>query len=391
MIELNELTRTAGAEVLTTLIQGKEQKDRRWYLGKGKVEELNALVREMGADLVIFNDELSPIQVRNLEEKLDCRIVDRTQLILDIFASRARSKEGILQVELAQLEYQLPRLTGKGAEMSRLGGGIGTRGPGETRLETDRRHIRRRIGEIKGHLQEVKRHRKLLRERRKKNESFQVALVGYTNAGKSTILNRMSSADALAEDKLFATLDPLSRGVELPGGQTMILTDTVGFIQDLPHHLIAAFRSTLEEALEADLILHVVDASNQECSIHMEVVEEILEDLGAVNIPRITVFNKMDLVEEKPIASVTTPITYISANRREDIEKLLQLIEQERVRLFQGYKLRIPTIRGDLYASIHREAQINREGLSEDGLFYEMDVRCKDLSKINPELNDYLQ
>ena len=389
--ELNELTRTAGAEIITTLIQGKDQTDRRWYIGKGKVEELNALVGELGAHLVIFNDELSPIQVRNLEVKLDCRIVDRTQLILDIFASRARSKEGKLQVELAQLEYQLPRLTGKGAEMSRLGAGIGTRGPGETRLETDRRHIRRRIGEIKDHLQEVKRHRKLLRERRKKNEAFQVALVGYTNAGKSTILNRVSAADALEEDKLFATLDPLSRRVELPGGQTMIITDTVGFIQDLPHHLIAAFRSTLEEALEADLILHVVDSSNQDYSIHMEVVEEILEDLGAVNIPRVLVFNKMDLVQEKPVASVTSPMLYISANRKEDIEGLLQQIEKERVRLFQGYKLRIPTMRGDLYASVHREAQINKEVLTEDGLFYEMDVRCKELSKINPELTEYLQ
>lgn len=391
MTELKELARTAGAEVLTTMIQGKEQIDRRWYIGKGKVEELNALVGELGAHLVIFNDELSPIQVRSLEEKLDCRIVDRTQLILDIFASRARSKEGKLQVELAQLEYQLPRLTGKGVEMSRLGGGIGTRGPGETRLETDRRHIRRRIGEIKSHLLEVKRHRKLLRERRKKNEAFQVALVGYTNAGKSTLLNRMSAADTLAEDKLFATLDPLSRRVELPGGQTMIITDTVGFIQDLPHHLIAAFRSTLEEALEADLILHVVDASNVEYSIHMEVVEKILEELGAVNIPRITVFNKMDLVEEKPVASVTSPILYVSANDKDDVERLLQQIEKERIRLFQGYRLRIPTIRGDLYASIHREAQINKEALSEDGMFYEMDVRCKELNKINPELNEYLQ
>lgn len=376
---------------MTSLIQGKDQTDNRWYIGKGKVEELNEMARELGADLIIFNDELSAIQVRNLEQKLDCRIIDRTQLILDIFAGRARSREGKLQVELAQLQYQLPRLTGKGAEMSRLGGGIGTRGPGETRLETDRRHIRRRIGEIKRHLDEVDRHRKLLRERRKKNEAFQVALVGYTNAGKSTILNQLASAEALAEDKLFATLDPLSRKVELPGGQTMIITDTVGFIQDLPHHLVAAFRSTLEEALEADLVLHVVDASNQEYSIHMEVVEQILEELGAAGLPRITIFNKMDRAHEKPVASVQGPALYISALRKEDTESLLHAIEKERLTHFQSYRMQIPTTRGDLYAALHREGQILKESLSEDGLFYEMDVKCQELGKIHRELKDYLQ
>lgn len=391
MIELKELTRTAGGQVAATLIQGKEQIDPRWYIGKGKVEELRALVNETGAHLVIFNDELSPIQVRNLEEKLDCRILDRTQLILDIFALRARSKEGKLQVELAQLEYQLPRLTGKGVEMSRLGGGIGTRGPGETRLETDRRHIRRRITEIKNQLLDVKRHRKLLRERRKKNEVFQVVLVGYTNAGKSTILNRLSSADTLAEDKLFATLDPLSRKVVLPGGQTMIITDTVGFIQDLPHHLVAAFRSTLEEALEADLILHVVDASNEEFPIHIEVVEKILEELGAASIPQMIVFNKMDLVQEQPIVNVDIPIFYMSANRQEDVEKLMLAIEKEIVKQFQSYQLRIPIVRGDLHASLHREARIIKETLSEDGMYYEMEVRCKDIGKVHPELKEYLQ
>ena len=217
-----------------------------------------------------------------------------------------------------------------------------------------------------------------------------MAIVGYTNAGKSTLLNRLALAESLEEDKLFATLDPLSRKVELPGGQSMIITDTVGFIQDLPHHLVAAFRSTLEEAAEADLILHVVDASNPEFSIHMEVVDEILEELGAATLPRITVFNKMDQVQEEPVASVNGPMLYISALQKEDQNQLLLAIEKEMIGSFQGYRLRIPVARGDLYASLQRDAQIIKETLSEDGLYYEMDVKCKELSKIHPALKDYL-
>ncbi len=389
MDELVELAETARAEVAGVVTQGRDLVDSRWYVGKGKVEEINRMVQELDANLVIFNDELTPLQVRNLEQSIECKVVDRTQLILDIFSQRARSREGKLQVELAQLQYRLPRLTGKGAELSRLGAGIGTRGPGETKLESDRRHIRRRIGEIKEHLSEVKRHRQLYRERRKKNEAFQVAIVGYTNAGKSTILNRLTEAGIVEEDKLFATLDPTSRRVELPGGQEVILTDTVGFIQDLPHQLVAAFRSTLEEAAEADLILLVVDASHPEYQIHMEVVDKILEDLDALSIPRLTVFNKMDCVEDKPVAPITGEVLYVSAYREEDMKRLLVAIQDHMERQHHTYLLRIPISRGDLYALLHRTMRVQHEKITEDEQYYEMEVRGKNPEQVSKELSSF--
>ncbi|WP_439644894.1 GTPase HflX [Aneurinibacillus tyrosinisolvens] len=390
MEELAELTETARAEVAAVLTQGREQVDARLYVGKGKVEEINQLVQQLDADVVVFNDELTPMQVRNLEHAIECKVIDRTQLILDIFSQRAQSREGKLQVELAQLQYRLPRLTGKGAELSRLGAGIGTRGPGETKLESDRRHIRRRIGEINEHLAEVKRHRQLHRERRKKNEAFQVAIVGYTNAGKSTILNRLTNAGILEENQLFATLDPTSRQVILPGGQEIIITDTVGFIQDLPHQLIAAFRSTLEEATEADLILQVVDASHPEYQIHMEVVDEVLEELEALSIPRLIAFNKMDLAPEKPVAPVSGDLIYMSAYNEADMKKLLYMIEDYIGRQYQRYVLRIPAARGDLHALIHRKMHIQREEISEDGTQYEMEVKGRNLDQISTELKEYI-
>jgi GTP-binding protein HflX len=390
MEELGELTRTAQAEVAAVLTQGRDQVDTRLYVGKGKVEEINQLVVELDADVVIFNDELTPMQIRNLEQMIECKVIDRTQLILDIFAQRAQSREGKWQVELAQLQYRLPRLTGKGAELSRLGAGIGTRGPGETKLETDRRHIRRRISEIEANLAEVKRHRQLHRERRKKNEAFQVAIVGYTNAGKSTILNRLTGAGILEEDKLFATLDPTSRRVQLPGGQDIIVTDTVGFIQDLPHQLVAAFRSTLEEAAEADLILQVVDASHPDYQIHMEVVDEVLEELDAQSIPRVTVFNKMDIVQENPVAPVSGNVLYISAYKKEDMERLLATIEAHIERQYSRYVLRLPTMRGDLYALVRRNLHVIQESISEDGMYYEMQVKGKNIEQLSPELLQFV-
>ncbi|HHX73827.1 MAG TPA: GTPase HflX [Firmicutes bacterium] len=297
MRELAQLAQTAGAVPVAEMIQSRSRPDTAYYLGKGKAEELKLVAAETGADLVIFDDELTPTQIRNLERLLNVRVVDRTALILDIFAARAQSREGKLQVELAQLTYLLPRLTGRGTELSRLGGGIGTRGPGETKLETDRRRLRKRISDLQAEIEEIKKHRLLHRQARKKNAIPAVALVGYTNAGKSTLLNTLAAADVKAEDRLFATLDPTTREVALPGGGSFLLTDTVGFIQKLPHHLVAAFRATLEEVTAADLLLHVVDTAHPQAERQMAEVTSILRDLGAEMLPVLVVFNKMDLPE----------------------------------------------------------------------------------------------
>ncbi len=293
--ELEELAETAGAEVLELFVQSREQPHPGTYLGSGRLEELKERVQELDADGVICDDELSPAQARNMEDVLNVKVLDRSLLILDIFASRAATSEGKIQVELAQLRYRATRLTGKGTSLSRLGGGIGTRGPGESKLESDRRAIHRRISTLKADLEDVVRHRELQREKRKNAAVPVVAIVGYTNAGKSTLLNTLTGAGILAEDKLFATLDPTTRNLPLPGGEEVLLTDTVGFIRKLPHHLIDAFKSTLEEAAYADVILHVVDASGPRMKQQMETVYETLKDLGAENKPVITAFNKCDL------------------------------------------------------------------------------------------------
>ncbi len=352
MEELASLVATANGEVVAEVTQKREAPHPATYIGKGKTEELAAIVKQLEPDVVIFNSELSPSQARNLTNMLgEVKVIDRTQLILDIFAQRARSKEGKLQVELAQLEYMLPRLSGQGEALSRLGGGIGTRGPGETKLETDRRHIRRRIDDIKGELRRVAEHRERYRERRQKNRAFQVALVGYTNAGKSTIFNRLTAADSFEENLLFATLDPLTRKCVLPCGYTVLLTDTVGFIQDLPTTLVAAFRSTLEEVKEADLLLHVVDSSHPDYAEHERTVSRLLAELGASSIPAVTVYNKSDR-QTLEFLPTTTDAIVMSALSAADVDRLRRFIEEAVKRQMVHYDVSIPSGEGKLLAQL---------------------------------------
>ena len=328
--ELAELAATAGAEVTGRLIQTRECVHPATYIGRGKLIELKELLWETEATGIICDDELSSTQLGNLEEELDCKVLDRTLLILDIFAARAVSGEGKIQVELAQLRYRASRLSGLGRSLSRLGGGIGTRGPGEKKLEIDRRLIKDRIAQLNRELREVKRHRELTREQRTKNRIPVVAIVGYTNAGKSTLLNTLTGAGVLQEDQLFATLDPTTRSRKLPSGQEILLTDTVGFIRKLPHHLIDAFKSTLEEAKYADLILHVVDASNPQMDEQMYVVYETLQRLEAMDKPVVTAFNKMDRIGESLTVRdfKADRIVQVSAKTGEGLEALLQAIEE---------------------------------------------------------------
>lgn len=292
--ELRELVKTAGAETVGVVIQNRENIHPGTYLGKGKIQELKEMVCESGATGVVCDDELSPAQLKNLEDALDTKVMDRTMIILDIFAARAKTREGKIQVELAQLRYRAVRLVGLRNSLSRLGGGIGTRGPGETKLEVDRRRIHERISQLKSELQDVERHRDVVRKQREQSGTLTAAIVGYTNAGKSTLLNKLTGAGILAEDKLFATLDPTTRALTLPGGEKVLLTDTVGFIRKLPHHLVEAFKSTLEEARYCDVILHVVDCSNPQMDMQMHVVYETLRRLDIKDKEIITVFNKVD-------------------------------------------------------------------------------------------------
>lgn len=292
--ELRELVKTAGAETVGVVIQNRENIHPGTYLGKGKIQELKEMVWESGTTGVVCDDELSPAQLKNLEDALDTKVMDRTMIILDIFAARAKTREGKIQVELAQLRYRAVRLVGLRNSLSRLGGGIGTRGPGETKLEVDRRRIHERISQLKSELQDVERHRDVVRKQREQSGTLTAAIVGYTNAGKSTLLNKLTGAGILAEDKLFATLDPTTRALTLPGGEKVLLTDTVGFIRKLPHHLVEAFKSTLEEARYCDVILHVVDCSNPQMDMQMHVVYETLRRLDIKDKEIITVFNKVD-------------------------------------------------------------------------------------------------
>ncbi|KML43658.1 GTPase HflX [Cytobacillus firmus] len=370
MEELESLTETANGKVLASVTQKRERVHPSTYIGKGKVEELAALQEEMEADIIIFNDELSPSQVRNLSAELDTRIIDRTQLILDIFAQRARSKEGKLQVELAQLQYLMPRLSGQGVQLSRLGGGIGTRGPGETKLESDRRHIRRRIDDIKAQLSVIVQHRDRYRERRKKNKAFQIALVGYTNAGKSTIFNRLSEAESYEENQLFATLDPMTRKLILPSGFITLVTDTVGFIQDLPTTLIAAFRSTLEEVKEADLLLHVVDMSNPDYYQHEQTVNKLIEDLENDKIPQLTVYNKRDLRHPDFVPTARTETIQISAFEEVDRNELKRKIEQMILGMMKHYHVEVPSTEGKLLSQLKNETILRELTFNEDKELY---------------------
>ncbi|WCM59223.1 GTPase HflX [Paenibacillus polymyxa] len=389
--ELVKLAETAGVEVLSVLTQNKEAKDSKWFIGKGKVEELRAVAEELGANTAIFDQELSGAQVRNLEESLDLKIIDRTQLILDIFAQRAKTREGIIQVELAQLSYLLPRLSGHGKNLSRLGGGIGTRGPGESKLETDRRHIRDRISDLKRQLEEVTRHRYLHRERRQKSGIVQVALVGYTNAGKSTLLKQLTAADVYIENQLFATLDPTSRTMELPSGKEIILTDTVGFIQNLPHDLVASFRATLEEANEAHLILHVVDASSDMRDEQMKVVETILQQLGAADKPQIVLFNKKDACTPDQLEMLPSGEGYlkISAFDEGDLLRIRELIQEH----LSGdtLRFRIPAERGDLTSVLYRIGDVLLTEYDGNDVIYEVEIQRGEYEKYGHALSEFTE
>ena len=328
--ELEELVETAGAETVGRVVQSREGIHPGYYVGSGKLEEIQMAVRALDATGIVCDDELSPSQINNLERELDCKVMDRTVVILDIFASHARTSEGKIQVELAQLRYRAARLTGLGTSLSRLGGGIGTRGPGEKKLEMDRRLIKTRISQLKRELEQVKRHRELLREGRNKDCLMTGAIVGYTNAGKSTLLNALTHAGVLEEDKLFATLDPTTRALELPGKQKIYLTDTVGFIRKLPHHLIEAFKSTLEEAKYADVIIHVVDASNPQMDEQMFVVYQTLKELGVQSKKIITLFNKQDKTSGEQIFRdfQADDVLKMSGKTGEGLEEVKQVMEK---------------------------------------------------------------
>lgn len=367
--ELWELSESAGAEPVATLTQKKDRPETATYVGSGRLEEIKSFCENQDIDVLIFDCELTPTQIRNIEQATGVRTIDRTMLILDIFALRARSREGKLQVELAQLNYMLPRLTGKGIEMSRLGGGIGTRGPGETKLETDRRHIRRRMETLKEQLKDVKQHRDMLKSRRKKNGVITVAIVGYTNAGKSTLMNCLTDAGVLAEDKLFATLDPTSRALKLPNGVSVMLTDTVGLVRRLPHHLVEAFKSTLEEAAEADIILNVCDASSEEAYLHLEVTKELFESLGCTSSPIIPVLNKWDRVcERNGVFPMISGAVRISAKNGTGIDKLLEKIEENLPVKIRRVKLLIPFDKGRIAAEVREKATLLEEKYSENGI-----------------------
>jgi GTP-binding protein HflX len=366
--ELAHLTETAGAAVVATVIQKKGKPDPAYYVGEGKAREIEMVRSATEANLVIFDDELTPAQQRNLEEIIEGRIIDRTELILDIFAQRAATSEGKLQVELAQLNYMLPRLAGRGTEMSRLGGGIGTRGPGETKLEADRRTIRNRISSITRELETVRQRRTVQRQKRRDADLPLVALVGYTNAGKSSLLNTLTGAEVLVEDKLFATLDPTTRRYTLPDGQALLLTDTVGFIQKLPHHLIMAFRATMEEVVDADMLLHVVDASHPQAVEHCEAVFDVLREIDAADHPVITVLNKSDLPESGPMIErlhhAYPKSVAVSAVTGDGLDDLAEMISEElsswRVRIEELVPYGDPVLgliraRGRVISEVYRE------------------------------------
>lgn len=384
--ELGLLVENTGVEVVGEVIQKREQVDHRTLIGKGKLQELKSLVNELQATVVIFNQELSPSQVRNIQEVIDVKVIDRIQVILDIFALRATSKEGTLQVQLAQLNYLLPRLVGHGVNMSKLGGGIGTRGPGETKLETDRRHINRQVTEIKRELKKVEAHRDRRRKNRQSGNLFQIGLLGYTNAGKSTILNGLTDSDTYEKDELFATLDPITRRLELNSGLQMTLTDTVGFIQDLPTDLIEAFQSTLEETRDVDLLLHVVDASSPNIETHENTVLDLIKNLEMDHIPILTVYNKKDLVEGE-FQPTLYPNIVMSAINPEDQERLLMKIEEVIREQLIPYSVMIPADRGDVMSELKTGTIMNEQKYDADAQAYKISGFTKSEDWLNYILN----
>ncbi len=379
LLELSELARTAGAEVICEMTQKREAPEAGTYLGRGKLEELAEYCENEKPDLVIVDGELTPAQQKNIETITDTRVIDRTTLILDIFAARALSGEGKMQVELAQLKYALPRLGGKGASMSRLGGGIGTRGPGETKLETDRRHIRRRISALSEDLKELEERRARHRERRKKDGVITVALVGYTNAGKSTLMNTLTDAGVLAENKLFATLDPTARALTLPDGSSVLLIDTVGFIRRLPHKLVEAFKSTLDEAVNANVILNICDASNEECAEHYRVTMDLLEELGCGDKPIITVLNKCDLVNDISIPMGKS--VRVSAKTGEGLDDLLEAVRQALPPTRKRVKILLPFSMGGVGAELRKTGVVHSEEYTADGLLLDITAEIFSLEK----------
>ncbi|MBQ8182971.1 MAG: GTPase HflX [Clostridia bacterium] len=380
LAELTELAKTAGADVICEMTQKREAPEAGTYLGRGKLEELSDFCELEKPDLVIVDGELSPAQQKNIERVTDVRVIDRTTLILDIFAQRALSGEGKLQVELAQLKYALPRLGGKGASMSRLGGGIGTRGPGETKLETDRRHIRRRISALTEGLKALDERRTRYRERRKKDGVTTVALVGYTNAGKSTLMNTLTDAGVLAENKLFATLDPTARALTLPDGSSVLLIDTVGFISRLPHKLVEAFKSTLDEAASANVILNICDASSDECAKHYKVTNELLEELGCADKPIITVLNKCDLANDISIPLVGNSVR-ISAKTGEGLDLLLGKIVESLPPTRKRVKILLPFSMGGAAAELRKTGVVHSEEYVAEGLLLDITAEIFTLEK----------
>lgn len=371
--ELKELMKSAGGETVAAVTQKRDKPDSATCIGSGRLLEIKEFAQNNDIDLLVFDCELTPTQIRNLESETDIRTIDRTMLILDIFALHAKTNDGKLQVELAQLKYLMPRLTGKGREMSRLGGGIGTRGPGESKLETDRRHIRRRIETLKEELSHIADRRNQLRARRSKDGIITAAIVGYTNAGKSTLMNTLTQAGVLSEDKLFATLDPTSRSLKLPNGVSVMMIDTVGLVRRLPHHLVEAFKSTLEEAALADIIINVCDATSEEYQLHLNVTTSLLHDLGCENSPIITVFNKCDLLPTEDIPHNSGSVR-ISAKTGEGIDKLLEAVEENLPVQIKRFELLLPFQKANLTAQLRDMGALISEEYTADGILVSANV-----------------
>ena len=383
--ELAALADSAGAEPVGRLVQSRSSPDPQFWIGKGKVEDLHGLVHAVGAELVIFDDELGPGTLRSLEARLKVKVVDRTALILDIFALHANSKEGKAQVELAQLNYLLPRLRGWGEAKSRLGGGIGTRGPGETKLEVDRQHIRRRITKLRRDVKDLRKERDVKRARRQKSNLPQIAIVGYTNAGKSTLMRRLTGADVIVADQLFATLDPTTRRIDLPGGRHATISDTVGFVSKLPHDLVEAFRSTLEEVTLSDLILHIADASSPELDHQIEAVRRVLEEIGAANMPEVVALNKIDRLRGSERARLATRFpgsASVSAITGEGVEGLLEAVGAATPDPPVEVDVLIPWARGDLVAMLYDEAEVLKAEAEPDGTRVRARVGLRELAAV---------